>query len=154
MIIYKDFEFDMAHRLDNYKGLCNNIHGHLYKMSIGLSVNSLNDLGMCVDFKVIKEVINDTIIKYTDHSLWLNKSKSNEKLIKLLTKENMRLLLTPYNPTAEYMALTFWKILSKSLPLFTITLYETPTSKITINSKNYNDMKKGIVEFEFIGDCE
>jgi len=149
MIVYKDFEFDMSHRLDNYNGLCKNIHGHTYKLSIGTTINKLDNLGMCIDFKILKEVVNQNIINYVDHTIWLMDSKGNKKLIKLLKDEKMKMILTPYNPTAEYMALTFWKILSKKLPLFTLTLYETPTSKITINNANYDKMKNLVSDIQF-----
>lgn len=151
MIIYKNFEFDMAHRLDNYNGLCKSLHGHTYKLSVGLSVNKLDKLGMCIDFKVIKEVVNQLVINYVDHAVWLKNSIENKKLISVIKKMNMRLILTPYNPTAENMILIFWRLLHINLPLFTLTLYETPTSKITINNDNYIKMKKSIKDFEFTG---
>jgi len=152
MIISKEFDFDMSHRLEGYNGLCKSIHGHTYKLIVSLDINKLDALGMCVDFKVLKEVVKENIIKYVDHSIWLKQSVKNDKLIKLLIKEKNRLLLTPYNSTAENMALTFWHILSKKLPLFTLTVYETATSKITINRDNYEKMKKGIINFEFFGE--
>jgi len=152
MIIYKDFEFDMAHRLDEYNGLCKNIHGHIYKLTIGLNVSKLDKLGISIDFKMIREVVNENIIKYVDHSLWLKDSKNNEKLIKLLKKEKNRLLLTPYNSTAENMALTIWHILHKKIPMYTVTLFETPTSRVTVNHANYEAAKKSIVDFEFSGE--
>jgi 6-pyruvoyltetrahydropterin/6-carboxytetrahydropterin synthase len=154
MIIYKDFEFDMSHRLDNYNGLCKNIHGHTYKLSVGIVVNKLGPLGMGVDFKIIKEVVNQSALHFVDHTLWLKNSKENAALIKVVKKQKMKLILTDYNPTAENMALIFWKMLSKCLPLFTLTLYETPTSKVVINENNYAHMKKLVSDIEFSGDCE
>jgi len=32
--IKKEFNFAISHRLENHKGLCNNVHGHNYKLFV------------------------------------------------------------------------------------------------------------------------
>ncbi|MCD6102754.1 MAG: 6-carboxytetrahydropterin synthase, partial [Thermotogaceae bacterium] len=34
MLISKEFTFDAAHRLMKYKGKCENLHGHTYKLRV------------------------------------------------------------------------------------------------------------------------
>lgn len=144
MILYKDFEFDTAHRLSDYKGLCNNIHGHTYRLTIGLSIDKLNKLDIGTDFKDIKKTVNEYIIDAFDHALWLKDDKFNKDIIELMKEKKMKLVVTKFNPTAEMMALWIWDILEEKLPLYTITLYETPTSRVTINKNDYLTMRKAL----------
>ena len=61
---------NIAHRLLNYKGACENIHGHTYHFEIDISSDKLNELGMVIDFNEIKTkfiAIRDTSIKYSDN---------------------------------------------------------------------------------------
>jgi len=46
-----------------------------------------------------------------------------------------------YNPTAEMMTLWMWETLKDKLPLYTITLWETATSRFTMNQNDYILMK-------------
>ena len=53
--ITKIFNFEMAHALDGYDGLCRNIHGHSYKLHVTLSGYPSDDdsspkKGMLMDF--------------------------------------------------------------------------------------------------------
>jgi len=47
--ISKEFKWEMSHRLPFHKGLCQNIHGHTYKLRLDL-VGSLDENGMLIDF--------------------------------------------------------------------------------------------------------
>lgn len=141
MIIYKDFEFEMSHRLSQYKGDCRNIHGHTYRLTVGVQMSHLDKKGLSIDFKALKEIVNERIIKLVDHAIWLNhQSKSNEPIIKALTKDGFKMILTGYNPTAECMVLWMWANLKDIIPLYTLTLYETPTSRVTINKADFDKM--------------
>lgn len=76
-------EISSAHYLtEPYEGKCNNIHGHNWKVKIYCKSERLNECGMVVDFKEIKE-----IIKLLDHRL-LN------ELIPQPTAENIAHYLT------------------------------------------------------------
>lgn len=109
MLIAKEFTFDCAHRLPNYKGLCANLHGHTYKMIVSLN-GKIKEDGMIIDFSVLKQKVNDKVIKLIDHK-FLND-------------------VIDY-PTAENIAVWIWKKLIKELPqLYEITLWETPTSNV------------------------
>ncbi len=61
-----DTEFAAAHRLDGYKGLCENLHGHNWKVQVTVRSPSLNNLGMVMDFKDLKGAVDD-IMAELDH---------------------------------------------------------------------------------------
>ncbi len=132
----KQFEFEAAHALHNYDGLCRNIHGHSYKLSVtiigkpNLDENSPK-LGMVMDFGLLKNIIKPNIIDKFDHSILLNKNENIESLI----KDNQlfkRIHIFDFQPTAENMLLHFVKIIQNLLPqnikLHSIKLYETANS--------------------------
>lgn len=132
----KQFEFEAAHALHNYDGLCRNIHGHSYKLSVtiigkpNLDENSPK-LGMVMDFGLLKNIIKPNIIDKFDHSILLNKNENIESLI----KDNQlfkRIHIFDFQPTTENMLLHFVKIIQNLLPqnikLHSIKLYETANS--------------------------
>lgn len=106
MIIAKEFIFDAAHKLINYNGPCSNLHGHTYKLQVVLS-SSIRKNGMVIDFVDLKRTVKDKIISKLDH-----------KFINKIIKQS----------TAENIAIWIWNQLEKSLPLYEIRLWETPTS--------------------------
>ncbi len=62
--ITKIFHFEMAHALNNYDGLCRNIHGHSYKLRVTLIGQPSNDKtspkkGMLIDFSDIKKIVRE-----------------------------------------------------------------------------------------------
>lgn len=56
--ITKEFDMDCAHYLGGYEGPCKNAHGHTYKVYITVEGEELDDLGMLVDYSVIKRLIH------------------------------------------------------------------------------------------------
>jgi len=134
--ISKEFNFDMAHALLGYDGLCKNIHGHSYTLVVtvmGVPIqdpNSPKD-GMLIDFKDLKNIIKQKIIDRFDHALVLNNATPGE-LLKVMMKNYDKIVLTDYQPTTENMiadmAVQISELLPKHLKLFSLRLRETPTS--------------------------
>ena len=58
--------FSSAHRLRDYNGECERLHGHNWKVQISVASDVLNDLGMVMDFKDIKSNVKPLIGKL-DH---------------------------------------------------------------------------------------
>lgn len=119
--ITKIFEFAAAHKLPCYKGLCNNLHGHTYKIEITIEGKIQKQgpaQGMIMDFSVLKKIVNSCIIDYYDHS------NLNDFFI---------------NPTAEIMIQEIVnKIepeLSYGIDIIKARLWETPTSYATWERK-------------------
>ena len=60
--VSKRLEIAGAHRLDlDYESKCRNIHGHNWIITVFCKAEKLNDCGMIVDFKHIKNKISDKL---------------------------------------------------------------------------------------------
>src|ERR1700755_2201027 len=58
--------FSSAHQLRGYKGKCENLHGHNYKIEIYARGRELDNIGLLVDFGELKEAA-DEVVAYLDH---------------------------------------------------------------------------------------
>ncbi len=110
MKLTKIFTFDSAHFLPNYHGKCENMHGHTYKMEVTIEGKPNPDDGMILDFKKLKEIVNEKVIENLDH-----------KLLNDIVE----------NPSAEFLAIWVWDQLKNDLNLKQIKIYETSDSYIT-----------------------
>ena len=138
--ITKKFKFEMAHALHGYDGLCKNIHGHSYKLSVTIkgeithTPGNAKD-GMVLDFELLKKIIKPEIIDKYDHSLVLNANSPHSE-IDFSAFEKVFFL--DYQPTSENLvedfALTIKNNLPKNIFLHKVTLSETDTSFAEWNS--------------------
>lgn len=120
VLVSKEFTFDAAHHLHAYDGKCKNLHGHTYRVVLGVS-GFVNEVGLALDFGDIKAIWKERIEPYLDHR-YLNES------------------LPPMNTTAENMVVWIFEQLESALqePALCngcegartefVRLYETPTS--------------------------
>ena len=60
-------EFSAAHFLSHYRGKCENLHGHNYRVRLWARGTELDEGGMLADFSLLKKVLNDSIA-LLDHS--------------------------------------------------------------------------------------
>jgi 6-pyruvoyltetrahydropterin/6-carboxytetrahydropterin synthase len=60
-------QFSAAHRLDNFYGKCEALHGHNWKVEIFVSADSLDEAGLVLDFGKIKSHAN-AILEEIDHT--------------------------------------------------------------------------------------
>ena len=130
----KEFSFDAAHALVDYDGKCRHIHGHSYRLLItiqGAPNDNLDDPknGMVMDFGLIKTLVNQKIIDTYDHALLL---RFDAPLAAALQEAYQNVISLPFQPTCEQLCLHFADLLKQAFPpafrLFSIRLYETPTS--------------------------
>lgn len=132
--ITKEFNFEMAHLLDNYDGLCRNIHGHSYRLFVTIigqpepSVESPK-YGMVMDFSVLKGIVRREIVDKLDHALLVRRGTIQAQRLAGLSE---RIIEVDYQPTCENMVGHFAESIKPYLPsnveLFSIKLYETATS--------------------------
>jgi len=79
--------FSSAHQLRGYKGKCENLHGHNWKVQVYVTSNNLNDIDLVIDFHEIKDFTNE-IISRLDHKLlntvypFTEKNPSSENIAK------------------------------------------------------------------------
>lgn len=132
--ITKEFRFEGAHALLDYDGKCRHIHGHSYRLMITVEgVPSLREgdpkIGMIMYFGDLKDVVETHIVKHFDHALLLRR---NAPLAEEISGAYQNVLLLDFQPTCEQLTLHFADILKKiiTLPnsLYSVRLYETPTS--------------------------
>jgi 6-pyruvoyltetrahydropterin/6-carboxytetrahydropterin synthase len=58
--------FSAAHSLRGYKGKCESLHGHNWKVEVTVLSEKLNSLGMVMDFSELKKLTTD-ILEELDH---------------------------------------------------------------------------------------
>jgi 6-pyruvoyltetrahydropterin/6-carboxytetrahydropterin synthase len=132
--ITKEFNFEMAHLLENYDGLCRNIHGHSYRLFVTIIGEPEQDpaspkFGMVMDFSVLKAIVRREIVDKLDHALLVHKNERNTNRFDGLSE---RIFKVSFQPTCENMVGHFADIIRAYLPenvsLFSVKLYETATS--------------------------
>ncbi len=60
--------FSSAHQLRGYKGKCENLHGHNYRIEIYARGSELDNIGLLVDFVELKAAA-DEVVQYLDHRI-------------------------------------------------------------------------------------
>jgi len=91
--------FSSAHRLRDYNGECERLHGHNWKVQISVASDVLNDLGMVMDFKDLKSNVKPLIGKLdhqylNDISPFTEINPTTENISKYLFDEFSKLINT------------------------------------------------------------
>jgi 6-pyruvoyltetrahydropterin/6-carboxytetrahydropterin synthase len=110
--------FAAGHALRNYRGKCENVHGHNYRVQVTVEGEELNSIGLLVDFADLKKLIR-AIVGRLDHQ-FLND-------------------LAPFdaiNPSAENMARYFYDEITSGLRgpgprIREVTIWETDITSAT-----------------------
>ncbi len=113
--------FSSGHFLRNYYGKCENPHGHNYRVLVTLVGETLDDSGLLLDFKLLKQVLKP-VIGRIDHQM-LNDLEP----------------FTTLNPSAENIAKYFYDQTKEQLSEMTqgrvrvkdCTIWETDTTTAT-----------------------
>jgi len=101
-------QFSAAHYLRAYKGKCENMHGHNWKVQVTCTSSELNTQGMVMDFSGLKKSLNK-ILMQLDHKV-LNDVVYFKKA----------------NPTSENIAKFIYDKLNYKL--LKVSVWETDTS--------------------------
>ena len=121
--VTRELRFCYGHRLLNYDGKCRYLHGHNGRAVITLAAESLDHLGMVVDFTEIKRVIGGWIDRHLDHRMLLHK---DDPLLAYLQAQGEPVFVMDTNPTAENIArLIFDMAANQGLPVVEVRLWET-----------------------------
>ncbi len=106
--------FAAGHYLRNYKGKCENPHGHNYKVRVTLAGRELDKAGLLLDFKDLKEVMKP-VIDRLDHQMmndvapFITLNPSAENLAKFFYDETNALLLKTTNGRVRVKDVTIWE---------------------------------------------
>jgi len=114
--------FSAAHNLREYKGECEQLHGHNWNVEVFLASRSLNKEGMVMDFKDAKSILGK-ILGFLDHK-YINEISPFNRI----------------NPTSENIArFIFKKIKSefknKPLKVVKTDVWETDSSRASYYEK-------------------
>jgi len=124
--VTKVINFCYGHRLLNYQGKCQHLHGHNGIVEIEIESDSLDELGMVVDFEEIRQMVKGWIDRNLDHRMILCRQ---DPVIEFLAQMGEPLYLMDENPTAENIAKHIYKqVQSQGFQVREIRLWETPSS--------------------------
>ena len=106
--------FSAAHRLRDYQGKCENLHGHNWNVEAAVSSKTLDKRGLLIDFKILKKTLGG-ILDELDHT-YLNE-------LAFFKKEN---------PTSENIAKFIFDALKESgIRAGSVSVRENETSRAT-----------------------
>jgi 6-pyruvoyltetrahydropterin/6-carboxytetrahydropterin synthase len=111
--------FAAGHALRGYRGKCENVHGHNYRVRVTIQGEQLDSAGLLVDFVELKSTLR-AIIERLDHT-FLNDVPPFDKL----------------NPSAENMARYFYEEMTQGLAgdntvrVAEMKIWETDTATAT-----------------------
>ncbi|NWF98453.1 MAG: 6-carboxytetrahydropterin synthase QueD [Nitrospirae bacterium] len=110
--------FSSAHQLRGYKGECENLHGHNWKVQVYVLAERLNDIDIAIDFRELKRMTNE-VVSSLDHAYLNDIFPFTEK-----------------NPSSENIAKWIYdslkkKINNENVTLTGVTVWESETASAT-----------------------
>jgi len=125
--VKKIFHLAYGHRLLNYNGKCENLHGHNGVVEVSLKAAELNSEKMVMDFTELGAKVKRWLDENLDHKVILAKA---DPLAPLLAAQGQKCFLTDENPTEEALARLIYDAARKDLglPAAKVAFWETPTS--------------------------
>ncbi|HUY12213.1 MAG TPA: 6-carboxytetrahydropterin synthase QueD [Terriglobia bacterium] len=113
-----DYGFCAGHALRGYKGKCENVHGHNYRVRVTVSGKELDPTGLLVDFTDVRGAIK-ALVDRMDHR-FLNDLPPFDRI----------------NPSAENLAKYFSdeiepRFRSRDFQVESVTVWETDQSSAT-----------------------
>ena len=110
--------FDAAHFLRGYQGKCESLHGHRFRVVVGLKAKTLNDIGIAYDFSELKQKLSEILVRF-DHTC-LNDVKPFDKV----------------NPSSENIASNIYnelklKLAEAPVSISTVEVWESPESRVS-----------------------
>lgn len=120
----KSFTFEMAHKLTDYSGKCQRLHGHSGKLTIVFIGKDLFNNNILVDYCDIKSLVQPMIDQFLDHQ-YLNET------------------LDTKNPTSEFIAkwvfeyIEFLLATNANEAFSQVKLYEVEVNETCTSSCSY-----------------
>lgn len=113
-------DFAAAHVLRGYDGDCAKLHGHNWKVEVQVCGNRLNEIGMLIDFKQIKQHAKQAVAELdhtflNDHPYFQRANPTAENIAKYL-----------YNEIAK-------RIESADVKMHSITIWENDRNCVIYN---------------------
>ena len=102
--IFVNTHFSAGHHLRNYPGNCEKPHGHNWKIEVTVRATELDELGMAIDFRVVKDAVKNVIdtLDHRDlneHPDFQDKNPSSENIsVYIFNKLKVHLTSDRYQP--------------------------------------------------------
>lgn len=133
MVLRTSVTIAMAHRLQQYQGLCKNIHGHNWTAHVEV-YGPLQLNGMVMDFSDFKQVVREELKRF-DHCTLL---QENDPFANVLREHNMRLHTTNFPPTTETFAEAlhhvFGELFEDPMALIAVEVHETANNIVRVTA--------------------
>jgi 6-pyruvoyltetrahydropterin/6-carboxytetrahydropterin synthase len=113
-------EFSAAHALRGYRGKCENLHGHNWRVEVYVRGERLDEVGMLVDFTQLKAVTRN-VMRYLDHQN-LNELKPFDKEM---------------NPSSEHIAGFILHKIAQEIDSDRVKVYKVRVWETTSSSATY-----------------
>lgn len=103
--------FASAHQLRGYKGKCEKLHGHNWKVQVSVTAERLNEIDLALDFHDLKRIANE-VVSPLDHAFlndifpFTEKNPSSENIAKWIY-ESMKKKINDDN--IRISAVTVWE---------------------------------------------
>jgi 6-pyruvoyltetrahydropterin/6-carboxytetrahydropterin synthase len=103
--------FSAAHQLKGYKGKCERLHGHNWKVQVHVIAEKLNEIDIAIDFHEMKSLTNE-VVSALDHCIlneifpFTEKNPSSENIAKWVY-DSLRKKIE--NETIQLSAVTVWE---------------------------------------------
>jgi 6-pyruvoyltetrahydropterin/6-carboxytetrahydropterin synthase len=124
--VTKEVRFCYGHRLLGHAGKCRHLHGHNARALIRLESDTLDPLGLVVDFNEIGDHVKSWLDAEIDHNLLLHRS---DPVLPILQEAGERVHVMDENPSAENIArLIFDHVAKAGFPVVEVILYETDSA--------------------------
>lgn len=111
-------DFSSAHQLRGYQGKCENLHGHNWKVKATAKAEILDNIGLAIDFKVLKKHLKE-VLNILDHQLLNNLEYFKTK-----------------NPSAENISVFIYQKLEEKLQahenseIYSVEVWESDKSSV------------------------
>ncbi len=95
--IYREITFSASHQLRGYKGQCERLHGHNWKVRVHLQAEQLDHLGMVMDFHDLDDIMREVISDFDHRHLndvepFETINPSSENLARVIFERTKKLL--------------------------------------------------------------
>ena len=97
--IFIKTHFSGGHHLREYPGNCEKPHGHNWKVKVTVRTQELDKLGMGLDFKVLKDQVNEVVDELdhcdlNEHPAFQDRNPSSEHIAQFLFEQLQQKLTT------------------------------------------------------------
>ncbi len=146
MLVTKQIEWDMGHRVPSHKGKCKNLHGHRYKIEVGVddkvvTTQGESNEGMVIDFSDLKEIMVNEVDTHLDHGFMMYTKDSFAQDFSKFWANGQKIIFVTFIPTAENIAKYLFdiikqKLYERNIRIKYVKIWETPTSTATYTEEN------------------